>query len=363
MCIQLEPKWVLLCLCSAGGEPPDVVLLRRIGLDHIEGAVYTWANGGVDTECANLCVLVRGAVSWCFGAGVPLRHALEQKTLSHEQCRAFVDRVAVPAVENHTLRQRPWSGNALTRIVQQSVHRAAAIEARRGKWCTCWGSRCGTFWGVSGHPGALKSSGSGLAVASRTGCKCRDVWGGCGTPATLLRVEALAGALCFALAVCRLSTRKKTPRSPSGRHLRVLFRALPRRTVAAKQALCGGRDAIRMNVGGHRLNVSNVCCSSPCALQCIHNAHASAASFLWKAGGPEAAVDPRRAQEGRLASELCVDHRRAQEGRLAFELCVDFQQVQDGAGGAMSAEEPGGLAVSCSFFQCPRGLESVAPSW
>jgi hypothetical protein len=46
MSIQLEPKWVLLCLCSAGGEPPDVVLLRRIGLDHVEGDVDTWASGG-----------------------------------------------------------------------------------------------------------------------------------------------------------------------------------------------------------------------------------------------------------------------------------------------------------------------------
>jgi hypothetical protein len=37
------------------------------------------------------------------------------------------------------------------------------------------GIRCASIWEVSGHPGALKSSGSDLAVVSRTGCRHRDV--------------------------------------------------------------------------------------------------------------------------------------------------------------------------------------------
>jgi hypothetical protein len=146
----------------------------------------------------------------------------------------------------------PWSKNALPRTMQgvrgqgrgacrRKSHLAtAALEhvlphGLCSNPCTGWrlskrceassagagGRRCGTIWGVSGHPGALKSSGSGPAVASGAGCRLREVWG----LTALLQLEAVAGSPCFASALCRLSTRKKTPRSPSGRHLRVLSRA------------------------------------------------------------------------------------------------------------------------------------------
>jgi hypothetical protein len=73
------------------------------------------------------------------------------KTLSHGQCGVSVDRVAVPAVEITPYGSGPGAC-ALTWIVQQSVHRAAAINALRGECCTCWGELMRHVLGSVGTP-------------------------------------------------------------------------------------------------------------------------------------------------------------------------------------------------------------------